>query len=590
MLNDDLMKLKELTRTLTSNGYLTDQAAAWEYAFNSVSDLVCITNTSFQIKFLNTKFLEKLPEGHDAYINRTINDLFVTDVVKDVLPSEVVEEVHYEERFFAELGGWFIKHRYIIRNLSKDIIGYTFMFTDVTARKRAELMWHTSDARFKDLFNHMPVGAVVFFPLEKGTDFKVIDLNPAAEQFSDAPVLEIIGKKMSELSNSDTCFELQKQMQDVFDTGRYTRIPTTSYNNCLVKGWKELFLMKLPSGEVVILYTDESAKIKTQRELKQSEELLSGVFNVIPDIIGIQDANQNAIRYNKPGRDLLNVTPEELIHKKCYELLGRNAPCEDCHTQRSKDTKKPEKQLKYIDELSGWYDCRSYPILDELGEVKYIVEHLRDVTDLIVAQEKKEAYYKKMLKIFQRLNFIVSAVEGYIWEKKFVEGESELVYSYIDQTFCRDFYMLDVSMVDDCQYTCTGALDKTSTELIETFTSSGRVHTFIDVGAITDAHCLEQGLPCDYFEMGYIERAPGKLEWVILHVRKKPLFDDEGNVIGLLGFANDCLTDMYSIRELILEGLADGTIVPLKTSEKSRIYWLVKRKKENTDLTHLNFP
>ena len=56
MLNDDLMKLKELTRTLTSNGYLTDQAAAWVYAFNSVSDLVCTTNTSFQIKFLNTKF------------------------------------------------------------------------------------------------------------------------------------------------------------------------------------------------------------------------------------------------------------------------------------------------------------------------------------------------------------------------------------------------------------------------------------------------------------------------------------------------------------------------------------------------------
>lgn len=589
MLNDDLMKLKELTRTLTSNGYLTDQAAAWEYAFNSVSDLVCITNTAFQIKFLNTKFLEKLPEGHDAYINRSINDLFVTDIVKEILP---IEEVHYEEQFFAELGGWFIKHRYIIRNISEDIIGYTFMFTDVTAKKQAEARWQTSEARFKDLFNHMPVGAIIFLPVAEGEDFMVVEFNPAVALFDNISTIEVVGKTMSEVVNPniDSCIELQKQMQDVFNTGKYTRIPTTFYNSCLIKGWKDLFLMKLPSDELVILYTDESAKIKTQQELKQSEELLSAVFNIIPDIIGVQDGNQNAIRYNKPGRDLLNVTPEELVHKKCYELLDRTFPCEVCHTQRSKDTKKPEKQLKYIDELSGWYDCRSYPILDDLGEVKYIVEHLRDVTDLIVAQEKKEAYYNKMLNTFQRLNFIVSAVEGYIWEKKFVEGESELVYSYIDQTFCRDFYMLDVTMVDECQYTCTGALDRTSTDLIETFTSSGRVHTFIDVCAATDAHCLEQGIPCDYFEMGYIERTPGKLEWVILHVRKKPLFDDEGNVEGLLGFANDCLTDMYSIRELILDGLADGTILPLKTSEKSRIYWLVKRKKENTDLTHLDFP
>lgn len=590
MLNDDLLKLKELTRTLTSNGYLTDQAAAWEHAFNSVSDLVCITNTSYQIKFLNTKFLEKLPEEHDFYINKSINDLFITDVVIALPQDRVIEESHSEECFLMELGGWFIKHTYVIRNTANDVIGYNFMFTDVTAKKQAEVKWQTSEARFKDLFNHMPVGAVVFLPLVDGYDFRVVAMNSAAEKLDLVLSTDILGKKLSELLEQSVFTKLCEYMREVFKTGNYTRIPTTFYESKFINGWKDLFLMKLPSNEVVILYTDESFKVLTQRELKNNEELLRGVFNVIPDIIGIQDANQNAIRYNRPGRELLKVTAEELKNKKCYELLGRKTPCENCHTEKSKQTKKPEKQLKYIEELSGWYDCRSYPILDDFNNVKYMVEHLRDVTDLIISQENKEAYYKKMLKAFQRLHFIVSAVDGYIWEKRIVEGNTNLVYSYIDPTFCRDFYRLDVSTVDDDQCTCIGAVDKISTELINNFISNGYTHTFLDICDKTDNHCLTQGVACDYFEMGYIEHVQGELEWVILRVHKNPVFDSDGKIIGLLGFANDCSTNMYSIKKLILEGLADGTIVSIETDEKSKIYWVVDKKKEKTDLTHLDFP
>ena len=52
-MTDDLEKLRQLTQTLTRNGYLSDQTKAWQYAFDSVKELVCITNPSFEIKFIN---------------------------------------------------------------------------------------------------------------------------------------------------------------------------------------------------------------------------------------------------------------------------------------------------------------------------------------------------------------------------------------------------------------------------------------------------------------------------------------------------------------------------------------------------------
>ena len=591
-MNSELETLKKLTETLTSDNHLTDQTIAWEYAFNSVTDLVCITNTSYQIKFLNTKFLEKLPAYRDFYINKTINELFDKDVevIGDNNFSNIEDDVHYGEAFLPELGGWFIKHRYVIRNNIGDIIGFTYMFSDITDKKKAEARWRNSEARFIDLFKYMTVAAVVFLPIDGGKDFKIIDFNKAAENLEGINRSDVVGKKLSSLSCVDSYKKLHYKLQRVFKTGVAERIPTEYYEDNF-GGWREIFLMKLPSGEIVSLYTDESFKIKAQMELKHNEELLEGIFNGIPDIIGLQDSNHNALRYNDTAHKIFNVTSEEIKTKKCYELLGRDSLCENCNTEKCKQSKKPEKQIKYIEELNGWYDCRSYPILGDTGEVEYVVEHLRDITELTIAQENREASFRRLRCVFQRLHFIIAAVNGYVWEKEVTNNGKELVYSYIDPGLCKFFYKLDAEVLEDeFDLTCYSAIGKTSTELITKYCNNDLVHSFIDICTIADKHCIEQYEACDYFEMGYIERADGELEWVILRVRKEPIFDDYGELMGLLGFADDCSNDMHSIKELIWKGVKDGSIKKLADTGKAKVYWIVKRKEELADLSYLDFP
>ncbi|MFO8235013.1 MAG: PAS domain S-box protein, partial [Bacteroidales bacterium] len=132
-------------------------------------------------------------------------------------------------------------------------------------------------------------------------------------------------------------------------------------------------------------------------KLIHQNNLLEGVINGIPDILAIQYPDHTIERYNEAGYNILNMTPEEVRGKKCYKLIGRDHPCENCTTNKALKTKKLEQEEKYIPELGAYLDCRSNPILDKNGEVVRIVEQLRDITErkkaeqeLIKAKEKAE--------------------------------------------------------------------------------------------------------------------------------------------------------------------------------------------------------
>ena len=469
-MNTELEKLKRLTRTITNNGYLIDQTTSWRYAFDSVNELVCITNTEFEIKYMNKPLMDKLCADFGQYINTPLASLFEEEHFpnKPALVEQTTNNViDCGESFIKELNGWYSKQKCLIKNASGKLIGYTFMLSDITTRR------------------------------------------------------------------------------------------------------------------------------KTEQELVATNKLLEGVLNAIPDIIGVQDNEGNLLNYNRSGLDLFNVTSKQLESRKCYELLGRTTPCTNCQTKACKVLKKPAKQEKYIKELNAWFDCRSYPILDDEGNVSKVIEHLRDITELKEEQNKKESYYRKMTNAFKRLHFIVTAVDGYIWEREYAGTNKAMVHTYVDPAFCQDFYGLDVTKPvapGDAYAYCKEAYGKTCSELIERFVATGRKHTFGKICTISDSHCIDQGKPCEYFEMGYIERIKGNPEWFILRVRKTPIFNDEGECTGILGFANDCSSDAHSVQLLVQEGLLNGDIKKLDNiAEDAKVFWIVDRHHGERNLSHLDF-
>ena len=136
--------------------------------------------------------------------------------------------------------------------------------------------------------------------------------------------------------------------------------------------------------------------------VEDAHKMLMNVLDAIPDIIGIQDANHGIIQYNKAGYSILNTTFEEVRGKKCYEIIGNTEPCEICATSLTYRTLKPQRVEKYLPELDKWLDVRSYPILNQNGEIDKVIEHLRDITR-IKESESHNRKLEEQIRVTQKL-------------------------------------------------------------------------------------------------------------------------------------------------------------------------------------------
>ncbi len=165
-------------------------------------------------------------------------------------------------------------------------------------------------------------------------------------------------------------------------------------------------------------YSDETGKIigvigvsrditkqkEVEKNLLNQNILLEGVINAIPDVLAIQYPDHRIERYNKSGYDMLNMTQDQIGSKKCYELIGRSEECAGCATRLALKTKKLESVERYVPELDIYLDCHSNPILDEKGNILYVVEQLRDITDKKNEQLKIEflSFHDQLTGLYNR--------------------------------------------------------------------------------------------------------------------------------------------------------------------------------------------
>lgn len=126
---------------------------------------------------------------------------------------------------------------------------------------------------------------------------------------------------------------------------------------------------------------NEAFNEKKKSDTVAYSRLLEGIISGIPDIIKVYNIDQTVEFYNEVGYSFYSKVPEEVKGKKCYEVLGGSKKCDDCPFEKAIETKKMVITEKYIPELNKYMDICCNPVLNEFGEVVFIVERLRDITE-----------------------------------------------------------------------------------------------------------------------------------------------------------------------------------------------------------------
>lgn len=150
---DELKKLRELTETLTGNGYLMDQAEEWEYALDAMPDYVYIIDVSYKIKFVNRLLSERLSkpkqELYDKFCYKEIDHKTSVDPTSLWKDDDPHKPIKLESVHLNNMDGWFDITRSPIITRAGRLIGFICVLQDVTEKRRVLLKLQEIEQKYK---------------------------------------------------------------------------------------------------------------------------------------------------------------------------------------------------------------------------------------------------------------------------------------------------------------------------------------------------------------------------------------------------------------------------------------------------------
>jgi PAS domain S-box-containing protein len=197
---DEIKKLRELTETLTGNGYLRDQAEEWAYALDAIPEFVYIIDNQHNLKFVNKALAARLGKSKEDLFNEkcfTIIKGYDADSSDCAFPIDCCNlEDNNEasgEVYLEKLNGWFIYDRSPIYTNTQKLIGFICILRDITEKKK---LFEETEKRQKVLdtvFNTAPL----FLGLLERDSRNLITVNDTFCEVLGYEEEEVVGKNVS---------------------------------------------------------------------------------------------------------------------------------------------------------------------------------------------------------------------------------------------------------------------------------------------------------------------------------------------------------------------------------------------------------
>lgn len=123
-------------------------------------------------------------------------------------------------------------------------------------------------------------------------------------------------------------------------------------------------------------------KIKLLEIIEKGSKQWESTFDAISDLVTVIDKNFNLVKANRSTEKITHVKVENIIGKKCYDVLARRrTPCRNCPALETLKNKAVTSENEIIDFKDKDYLSWSAPILDPKHELSSIVVYYRDHTE-----------------------------------------------------------------------------------------------------------------------------------------------------------------------------------------------------------------
>ncbi|MDY0163926.1 PAS domain-containing protein [Desulfobotulus sp.] len=141
--------------------------------------------------------------------------------------------------------------------------------------------------------------------------------------------------------------------------------------------------------------TDITESRHMQEKLKEQTHVFAAIFEGISDMLVVLKPDYRVMALNRVGCEWLKREFKEVVGRRCFEVLGREGVCADCAVQKALESGESQSVDRYDPDLDRWLRVNAFPIRDETGEITSILEHVQDITKIVI-QEARLAQAQKM--------------------------------------------------------------------------------------------------------------------------------------------------------------------------------------------------
>ena len=418
---------------------------------------------------------------------------------------------------------------------------------DITDREEAELALKESESRYRSLFENMSDGVAIYEAVDEGEDFFFVGFNEAAERIENVRKEAVLGRRVTDVFPGVNEFGLLDVFRRVWKTGRSEHHPVSMYKDERIIGWRDNSVYKLPSGEILAIYSDQTQSKQAEEALQQEKDLLRRIIETSPAGITIVN-HRGRITFANPQAEKVLGLSKKAITERTYNQPawhitdndGNPLPDEKLPFSLVMATGQPVQDVRHaIEWLDGrrvFLSINAAPLFTHSGEVSGMVATVEDITERKRA-EKALQDSRDMLQIV--LDTIPS---GVFWKDR------NSVYQGANREWLAWAGLSSLKEI----------IGKNDYDLPW---SKKEADSFRQ----NDGRIMESGIP-EYNIIEPYVRADGSQAWA--KTNKVPLRDNESHIIGILGTAEDVTARKRAEEELrqqkkrldsIIEGTNAGT-------------------------------
>ena len=287
---------------------------------------------------------------------------------------------------------------------------------EIAERKSAEESLREGEERFRMMFENMSNAVAIYESVDGGNDFIFKDFNRAGETIDCVKREDLIGKSVLDVFPGVVDFGLFDAFRRVWQTGEPEHRPISHYKGEKISGWRENYVYKLPSGEIVAIYDDVTEQKQMEESLAESEEKHRTLVETLTDLVFMIDLEGRFTYLSPIFEDITGYPVRDFIGHSFTEVIVQEYI--ESTVNRFKQGVSGEEIPLYEIELIH-KDKKSVPIelnvtslLNVDGEVIGRTGTARDITERKRLERELQQAFGKLKASYEELSIPVIQVWG----------------------------------------------------------------------------------------------------------------------------------------------------------------------------------